>query len=150
MVIVEAMNSHILTFGQFAALAKAKRWSVQRLAEQFRGKIESPADFSHRLLDPRNADAAIPYRSVLEFYQRNASGPGEKPEGRSCACGCDRPVSGRKKLATGYCRVKMARRRSVMGKSGAKKATETKGFSVINAAGSGKGRMITVRGLTWG
>lgn len=108
------MSNHLVTFGEYSALARRRGWTVQFLTEQFRGKIENPSDFFSRALDPRNAGCVVPYRSVLRFYLKNvepAAGSGVA-EPRSCMCGCGRPVSGRKKLATGYCRVKMARQRA--------------------------------------
>jgi hypothetical protein len=98
-----------VTFGQLAHLAKAKGWTAPYLAERFRGEVEHPSEFFHRVMDPRYAGVALPYRPVLEFYFKNV---GRAAGSRSCACGCGRPVSGRKKLATGYCRVKMARLRA--------------------------------------
>lgn len=128
------MTGHVVTYGQFAALAKAQGWVAQFLAERFRGKIESPSEFFHRLIDPEKADCAIPYLSVLEFYLQKIATLAKDPKQKSCACGCGRPLFGRKKLATGYCRVKMSRKRSAAVKSGIEKSTADKALSVIKGA----------------
>lgn len=118
------MSSAAITYGQFARLAKAKGWSPAYLAERFRGKIETPSEFFHRVLDTRNAGIAIAYQSVIQFYFENVGPAAGVSERKTCACGCDRPLTGRKKLATGYCRVKMARHRSATRKSGVQKAQD--------------------------
>jgi hypothetical protein len=132
------VTNQALTYGEFSRLAKAKGWTAAYLAEQFRGKIESPTEFFHRVLDSRNAGCAIVYRSVIDFYlKKSAPLPAAGDPARNrCACGCDRPLFGRKKFATAYCRLKAYRRRSATGKSGVKKATENKRSSVINAPGA--------------
>ncbi len=132
------MTGQIVTLGQFARLAAAKGWTAPYLAERFRGKVEHPSEFFHRVMDRRYASVALPYRPVLEFYFENMEPAGGTGERTLCACGCGRPLFGRKKLATGYCRVKMSRKRSATGKSGSEKTRETQTFSVINGARTGE------------
>ncbi len=130
------MSAAFVTFAQFAHLAKSKGWTAPYLAERFRGKIENPSAFFQRIMDPRATGCAISYRSVLQFYFENVGPAAGVAERKTCACGCGRPLTGRKKLATGYCRVKMSRARSVTRKSGVQKARETESFSVINPMGT--------------
>ncbi len=133
------VTNQALRYGEFSRLAKAKGWTAAYLADRFRGKIESPSEFFHRVLDPRNAGREIPYQSVLDFYRENIDPAARASRGhKSCACGCGRPLFGRKKYATGYCRVKMCRKRSATRENGPEKATETKRFSVIKPAQPGE------------
>ena len=50
------INGHVrivpleVTFRDFAELAKRRGWTPQNLAEKFRGKIEEPSEFFHRVL----------------------------------------------------------------------------------------------------
>ena len=39
-----------VTFGDFAKLAKQRHWSAESLATMFRGKIDHPSEFFHRVL----------------------------------------------------------------------------------------------------
>jgi hypothetical protein len=140
------MTGHVVTYGQFAALAKAQGWTAQFLAEKFRGSLEKPAEFFHRVLDPKNGDLVIPYRSVMDFYRASVQSAAGDPAVKRCACGCGRPLFGRKRSASGACRVRMHRRRSVTGKSDPKTSTEMKGFSVTAGGRPGECLDVTVEG----
>ncbi len=61
-------NTSAVSFKEFSALARSRSWTVQALAERFRGRIDSPADFFARVLSRKYSDNVIPYRSVIEFY----------------------------------------------------------------------------------
>jgi hypothetical protein len=108
---VEKSNRQTVTtvsFKEFAALARRRSWTSQALADRFRGRIDSPADFFARVLSGKFPDNLIPYRSVLEFY---TSAQTAEPSGgrRECACGCNRTVFDRKRYALSGCKKKAAR-----------------------------------------
>lgn len=124
------MTRQVVTFGEFARLSRAKGWTQGYMAARFRGRIESPTEFFHRVLDPRNVSCAIAYRSILQFYFEKIAPSAAALGRKTCQCGCGRPLFGRKKLASGACRMKMSRARSVTPKSGVQKDRETEGFSV--------------------
>ena len=100
-----------VTFKDFASLAKRKGWTPEFLAEKFRGKIEGPSEFFHRVLSCKyNGEdrswVAILSRSVLDFYWKELSPLIEEQSVRFCICGCQRRVYGRKQYASNYCRNK--------------------------------------------
>ena len=69
-----------VSYSEFAQLARRRGWTAAFLAERFRGKIEQPREFFERILAGsskcQNLSASlIPYRSVLEFYQRELRDP---------------------------------------------------------------------------
>lgn len=39
-----------ITFKEFASLAKRRGWTPEYLAQKFRGKIDGPSEFFHRVL----------------------------------------------------------------------------------------------------
>ena len=124
-----------VTYADFAKLARRRGWTAAWLAEHFKGRIEQPREFFERVLkagsgsEDRGA-TLIPYRSVLELY-RKEMGPGAANSGaRSCDCGCGKPVTGRKRLASGACRKRMERRRSRNPESGSEKHKKDGVFSV--------------------
>lgn len=103
----------IVTFNDFAVLARRRLWTAEFLAQKLKGKIEGPLEFFHRVLGGRQADVAIPYRSVLEFYHKELSPLLKEGEIRLCLCGCGSRVYGRKRYASAACRKKAERGRSV-------------------------------------
>ncbi len=124
-----------VTFKDFAALAKRRGWTPEFLAEEFRGKIEEPSDFFHRVLSCKykgedRSGVVIPYRSVLEFYHKELSPLIAEGNVRVCECKCGRRVHGRKSYASVACRKRMERRRSETPKRGSEKAIQDKAFSV--------------------
>lgn len=124
-----------VTYGHFAKLALRRGWTAAFLADRFRGKIEEPRAFFERVLACRSngedlSASLIPYRSVLEFYQRELSSAMPAGTTRGCECGCGKPVHGRKKLASAACRKRMERRRSRIIKSGSEKHKKDGAFSV--------------------
>jgi len=126
-----AMNG-LVTYRDFANLAKRMNWTPESLAGKFRGIIENPSEFFHRALSGKPAwDTVIPYRSVIKFIYEQMNPLVEEGAIRSCVCGCKRPTRGRKIYATGYCRVKTSRIRSRTVKRGSEKPNEHKAFSVI-------------------
>jgi hypothetical protein len=101
-----------VTFGDFTTLAKQRHWSAEFLAATFRGKIEQPSEFFHRLLSGAAPATLIVYRSVLDLYE-NESGVNNMQTASSrptCACGCGAAVFDRKKWATPGCKKRMQRR----------------------------------------
>jgi len=105
-----------VTFRDFASLAKHKGWTAEFLAEEFRGKIEGPSEFFHRVLSCKykgkdRSWVVIPYASVLVLYWQELSPFVEDKSVRLCICGCQRRVYGRKQYATNYCRNKAYRER---------------------------------------
>jgi len=115
-----------VTFRDFASLAKRKGWTAEFLAEEFRGKIEEPSDFFHRVLSCKykgedRSSVVIPYLSVLEFYNRELSPLIVEGTVRLCECKCGRRVHGRKSYASVACRKRMERKRSLTPKRGSEK-----------------------------
>src|SRR5690242_2882113 len=73
------MNYPEITFKDFSTLMAKRKRGVDDLVDIFRGKIEDPRDFFERVMSCRvridghyedRSDVVIPYRSVIEFYQR--------------------------------------------------------------------------------
>ncbi len=104
-----------VTFKDFSDLARRRGWTVQFLAERFRGIIEEPTEFFTRVLACRyqgeyRGDVTIPYRSILEFYRAELTfRQQETGRERFCACGCGTRVWDRKKWATCACRKRAQR-----------------------------------------
>ena len=124
-----------VTYSDFTKLARRRGWTAASLAERFRAKIEEPRAFFERVLScsangGELSASLIPYRSVLEFYQREAAAAIAGGKARSCECGCGKPVYGRKKLASAACRKRMERRRSLTPESGSEKHKKDGAFSV--------------------
>jgi len=124
-----------VTFRDFAALAKRKGWTAEFLVEEFRGKIEEPSEFFHRVLSCKykgedRSWVVIPYRSVLEFYHKELSPLIAEGNVRLCECKCGRRVHGRKSYASVACRKRMERRRSETPKRGSEKPNKDMAFSV--------------------
>jgi hypothetical protein len=131
-----------VTFGEFDALARLRGWTAASLADRFRGKIEQPRDFFERVMRPRSGPGSadrsgtlIPYKSVMEFYHSELKPLMAKGSFRACDCGCDKPLYGRKKLASAACRKRMERRRSQTPESSSEKVNKHKGFSVTFQGG---------------
>lgn len=104
------------TFGQFAALARQRGWTVDFLTAQFAGRFsdekDPPRRFFGRVLGGGHADVAIPYDSVIAFYnqKRGIDQRGPAPE-RRCACGCGQHICGRQRFASAACRKRASRDR---------------------------------------
>jgi hypothetical protein len=98
-----------ITFADFARLAARRHLTAESLAKRFRGIIENPSEFFHRVFEPKNAAAIIPYRSAIAFYTQEMSFYQEKGRSRMCACGCGEPVFDRKKWALPACRKRIQR-----------------------------------------
>ena len=116
-----------VTFKDFAALAKRRGWTPEFLAEEFRGKIEEPSDFFHRILSCKykgegRSWLVVPYRSVLEFYHKELSPLIDEGEIKTCLCGCGGRVHGRQQYASRYCRLRAYRKRSQTAQRGSEKA----------------------------
>ncbi len=123
-----------VTFRDFAALAKRRGWTPQFLAEEFRGKIEEPSDFFHRVLSCKykgedRSGVVIPYRSVLELYHKELSPLIVEGKVRLCECKCGRRVHGRKSYASMACQKRMERRRAETIKSGSQNFNKDGAFS---------------------
>jgi hypothetical protein len=139
------MTHQLVTYGQFAGLAKAQGWTAQFLAEKFRGNLEKPAEFFHRVLDSKSAEFVITYRSVMDFYLARLQPAAADPAVKRCACGCNRPVFGRKKLATVACRKRVSRERSVTRESGVERLNKDKAFSVTTRPDPGVSLNVGLR-----
>jgi len=99
----------IITFKEFADLAKRRHWSAQDLAARFRGRIDSPLEFFTRVLSGKSPDAAIPYRSVIDLFTSSQIAEASRSSRPVCSCGCGQVVFDRKKWATPGCRTKAHR-----------------------------------------
>ncbi len=124
-----------VTYTDFATLARRRGWTAAFLAEHFRGKIEEPRACFERVLACRFngedlSNSVIPFRSVLEFYQRELSWSMPAGGTKGCECSCGKPVHGRKRLASAACRKRVERRRARTPESGVKKAKKDGAFSV--------------------
>jgi hypothetical protein len=106
-------------FEDFAQLAKKKGWSVDDLAEEFRGKFggkpgersyEQPRSFFERIFAGKpSPDSVIVYHSVIEKYLKAVQYSALDGHVRRCECGCGSPVWGRKRTATDACRQRVHR-----------------------------------------
>jgi len=124
-----------VSYGDFAALAHARGWAPEFLAEKFRGVIEEPSAFFHRVLGGKLLDVVIPFGSVLRFYYAELSPLVAEGAVRVCRCGCGSRLYGRREYATGRCRVRALRQRPGAGKRGSEKPRKHKGFSVTKSGG---------------
>jgi hypothetical protein len=106
----------MLTFKEFSQLATKRNHTAESLAALFRGKIDQPRDFFERVMSCRLKDCSdlpIPYRSVIEFYQRELHSIADtNARHRRCVCGCGQPVFDRQKWATHGCKKKIQREKS--------------------------------------
>ncbi len=59
----------IVTFGQFRSLMTKRGWTPATCAKELRG-IDEPTAFFRRVWDPVYEKVVIPYRSVIEFYEK--------------------------------------------------------------------------------
>jgi hypothetical protein len=70
-----------VTFNDFRKLMLKRKRSVDDLVDIFRGKIDDPRQFFERVMscvwrnpgtrrDEDRSDVVIPYRSVIEFFQK--------------------------------------------------------------------------------
>ena len=129
-----------VTYEDFAKLARRLAWTAAWLAERFKGKIEQPREFFERVLktgpgSENRGATAIPYRSVVDFYQRELA-QGTAADGRrTCKCGCRKPVFGRKQVAGAACQKRIERRRSLTRESGSKKVNKDGPFSATFPGG---------------
>jgi hypothetical protein len=62
-----------ITFADFARLATRRHLTAEALAKRFRGLIENPSEFFHRVFEPKNAASIIPYRSAIAFHAQQMS-----------------------------------------------------------------------------
>jgi hypothetical protein len=107
-----------ITFKDFASLARRRGHSPDSLAHRFKGKIENPAEFFHRVMQEKFAVVVIPYRSVLAFYTEELHYfKDTNPRQRRCACGCDQPVFDRQKWAAPGCKKRIQRKQSATANS---------------------------------
>lgn len=103
-----------IKFKDFASVARRRGHTPESLAERFKGMIENPSEFFHRVMLDKFSYVVVPYRSVLEFYAEELHYFKDlNPRQRRCACGCDQPVFDRQKWASPGCRKKIQRRVSV-------------------------------------
>jgi len=105
----------VITFKDFATVAKKRGHTAESLADRFRGKIENPSEFFERVMTCKSkgedcSSVVIPYRAVIEFYNEELHYFGESNQKhRQCACGCGQPVFDRKKWASPACKKRIQR-----------------------------------------
>ena len=120
----------MITFKDFATVAKRRGHTAESLAERFRGKIENPSEFFERVITCRykgedRSWVVIPYRSVLEFYNEELHYFGDShAKHRQCVCGCGLPVFDKKKWATPGCRQRVARQKATDTQKGVRQAVD--------------------------
>ncbi len=107
-----------VSFRDLAALANRKGWTPEFLAGEFRGKVDSPSEFFHRVLDSKHGKLVIPYRPVLDLYHKELSPLIDEQAIRLCVCGCQKRVYGRKQYASSYCRLRIHRQGSLTAQRG--------------------------------
>jgi len=100
-------------FKEFAVFARRRGLSAEDLAERFRGRVERPGEFFHRVLAGSHPETLVPYQSVIDFFHAANHGALPCSRARSCACGCGSPAFDKKKWASPGCRTR-ARRAEVM------------------------------------
>lgn len=113
-----------VTFGEFRKLAAQRGWSVAWLVEQCKGELDRPTDVIRRVLEGSIIDGkketlwdvVLPYRCLIELYQR-ATKPTPALVGEPvCACGCGGKVFGRHKWASPGCRKRIQRKAQTLEK----------------------------------
>jgi len=117
-----------ITFGQFRKVARRRGWSLEWLVEQSKAELDRPTDTIRRVLEGARVEGhregerwvapywddmtevVLPYRRLIELYQR-ATRPRPALDGeRQCACGCGGLVRARRKWASPACRKRVQRR----------------------------------------
>jgi hypothetical protein len=106
-----------ITYSQFRHVAKHRGWTLEWLLEQAKEKLDKPTDTLRRvmhgaLVDGKHellADVVIPYRCLIELYQRATQLKPALVGDKMCACGCGELVRGKKKWATPGCRKRVQR-----------------------------------------
>jgi hypothetical protein len=117
-----------VTFREFRKVAEQHAWSLEWLVEQCKAVLDRPTDTIRRVLDGARveghweggtwvaphwdgmAEVVVPYRCLIDLYQR-ATQPHPALAGeRACACGCGGQVRGRHKWASPACRKRVQRR----------------------------------------
>jgi hypothetical protein len=138
----EVESAPQITFAQFRRLANRREWSAGFLVELCRDHIDNPTDTIRRVLEgarveghrdggtwvaPRwddMAEVVVPYRCLIDLYQR-ATRPHPALAGeRSCACGCGGALWGRQTFASGACRKRASRQGVIEQKRATESATD--------------------------
>lgn len=95
-------------YGEFADMARDRGLTADSLVAVFRGKFGSDGDprkMFEAVFQRRYQDTVIPYRSVIEFYERELGyHQDETGVDRRCLCGCGKRVYDRRKWASNACR----------------------------------------------
>ena len=125
---VKKSDTKEIAFKNFVLVAHRRAWTAQSLADRFRGRIENPAEFFHRVLDGKSPDAIIPYRSVIEFFFAAAQENPAPGNTQACACGCGRTVFDRKRYALPGCKTRTARRHAAEGRDSTNRKTKAVDF----------------------
>ena len=115
---VKCPSSTEITFREFSALARRRGWTPESLAERFRGRVERPGEFFHRVLAGSHPNTLVPYQSIIDFFHAVNRGALPCSSSRSCVCGCGKAVFGRRKWATSGCKKRVARRNGTDRQSG--------------------------------
>jgi hypothetical protein len=119
-----------VSFCAFRQLAARRGWSVEGVlallarhgADDFGGPrsspyYESPRRYLARVLDGRASrdtdELVIPYRGLIALYVAARVHEGPRAPGDAVCCGCGRAVTGRRRYASGTCRVRALRQRRV-------------------------------------
>jgi hypothetical protein len=107
-------------------VAKQHEWSLEWLVEQCKAELDRPTDTIRRVLEGARvegnwddmADVLLPYRCLIELYQR-ATRPKPALAGqKACACGCGGVLRGKQSYASPACRKRVSRK----GENGQKRA----------------------------
>jgi hypothetical protein len=104
-----------VNFDEFNVLARRRGLTVDSLTELFRGRFGNRGDVRdlfERVFQKRYAATVIPYRCVIEFFEKELGFHQEEAGSeRRCACGCGARVFDRRKWASNACRQRGHRQR---------------------------------------
>jgi hypothetical protein len=96
-----------VTNAMFRQRAKQRGWSLEWLAEQVKGVVESPAATIRRVMGLADPTTVIPYPVLIDLYRGQAQAA---PKPGYCRCGCGQRVMGKQRFAHDSCRKREARR----------------------------------------
>ena len=60
----------LVTYKQFAMVAKKNKWTPETLAKEHGDSVEAPLSYFRGVFDPKRANTVISLRSVLRLYFR--------------------------------------------------------------------------------
>lgn len=99
-----------ITFAQVRDLAARNRMTLDDLVEHFHGRVDRPRELFTRIFDKRYGEVVLPYRAIIEWFQK-ATAPVPALAGeKACACGCGGKACGRHKWVSPGCRKRVQRK----------------------------------------